>query len=754
MGRVRLDQLERCLDVVREQPIRGDLVECGTGRGGGGIFLRGYLAAWEVNDRQVWIADTFRAGPSVPDDFEDSSKAALEVLGGGPGLPNLRADLNTVREAFERFDLFDDRLRFLQGDYADTLPDAPIAAISLLRLGDDLDDQVGDILDALYDRITPGGFVVMEDYMSPATKQAIQAFRTKRGIDEPIEQIDWSGAFWCKGDADAPISAGEPEAVSVRRHAPLARPAPKDATELSVVVVFYNMRREADRTLHALSRAYQQGVDDLDYEVIVVENGSSPEQRLGQELVQSFGPEFRYIDMGPDATHSPVPALNRGVAAAKGNAIALMIDGAHIVTPGVLRYGMLGLRTYAPAIVATQQWFVGPGQQGDVMVDGYDQAYEDRLFEEIHWPRDGYRLFDIGHFIGERDWLDGLWESNCLFVPRPLLEQVGAFDENFDMPGGGFANLELYERLGSTADVSVVTMLGEGSFHQIHGGTTTNLSGSEDRHDTLGSYAQHFRELRGRDFMGHRKRIHYVGTMFDEAARTRARRRIAPALFKEAANRGSDLPDEPVPIPQELATEFLEAYWQSLAWRQTIWLGQRVPRPPTDLFAYQELVTKLRPDWIVDTRAGGGGRAWFLATVCEMLGHGQVVAVERKHSANAPRHDRIRYVTGGSVDPEVVDEIHELVGEPPNALVILGARGPARRISEEYQSYRDLVPLGGYLVVEDTIVNGHPVWPNYGPGPAEAVKGIVERRDDFVSDVSMSKYRLSFNPNGFLKRMA
>src|SRR5690606_35597754 len=100
----------------------------------------------------------------------------------------------------------------------------------------------------------------------------------------------------------------------------------------------------------------------------------------------------------PDAEPSPVPALNRGVAASKGNAVALMIDGAHVVTPGVLRYGMMGLRTYAPAIVATQQWFVGPGQQSDAMADGYDQETEDRLFEEIRWPTDGYRLFDIGHF--------------------------------------------------------------------------------------------------------------------------------------------------------------------------------------------------------------------------------------------------------------------------------------------------------------------------------------------------------------------
>ncbi len=79
-------------------------------------------------------------------------------------------------------------------------------------------------------------------------------------------------------------------------------------------------------------------------------------------------------------------------------------------------------------------------------------------------------------------------------------------------------------------------------------------------------------------------------------------------------------PTSPHPIPQELATHYTEAYWHSLAWRQTTWLGTRVPRPPTDLFAYQELVNKLRPEWIIDIRAGAGGRAWFLATVCDLVG--------------------------------------------------------------------------------------------------------------------------------------
>ena len=164
-----------------------------------------------------------------------------------------------------------------------------------------------------------------------------------------------------------------------------------------------------------------------------------------------------------------------------------MIDGAHVVTPGVLRFGLAGLRTYEPAIVATQQWYVGPGQQRDAMDHGYDEEYEDRLFDAIQWPHAGYRLFEIGHFVGDRDWLDGVWESNCMFVTRKQLEQVGGFDESFSMAGGGYANLELYERLGTSPDITVATIIGEGSFHQVHGGTTTNQTDAAERRDRVSS---------------------------------------------------------------------------------------------------------------------------------------------------------------------------------------------------------------------------------------------------------------------------
>src|SRR4029453_19196008 len=115
------------------------------------------------------------------------------------------------------------------------------------------------------------------------------------------------------------------------------------------------------------------------------------------------------------------------------------------------------------------------------------------------------------------------WESNCMFVSRKLLEQVGGYDEAFTMAGGGYTNLDFYERIGTAPGVNVVTILGEGSFHQLHGGTTTNQLDSDGRRQASVSYADHYGELRGRPFKGPGKPIPSVGTMFPGALRTRAR---------------------------------------------------------------------------------------------------------------------------------------------------------------------------------------------------------------------------------------
>ncbi|MBK5289953.1 MAG: class I SAM-dependent methyltransferase [Acidimicrobiia bacterium] len=745
MGRAQLDHLEHCLDTVCAAQVPGDLVEYGTGRGGGAIFMRAYLDAHEIAERNVLVADRFRAAeppataPTLP----------------AQGIAGLRADLNLVRDGFERFGVLDDRVAFLQGPADATLRDVADRSIALLRIGRGTGTDARAVLEALYDQVPDGGYVVVDDRPDSQCRQQVDAFRRERGISTPLEPVDAAAVAWRRSHADEATTTATPTAADLRpAHPPLAPPSPPEPVDLSVVAVFYNMRREAARTLHSLSRAYQEGLEDVTYEVIVVENGSDPDQRLSPEFVSSFGPEFRLLDVGPGAEPSPVRALNQGIRAGRGRAFALMIDGAHVLTPGVLHFGLAGLRTYAPAIVATQQWYVGPGQQGDAMDDGYDQEYEDRLFESIRWPSAGHRLFEIGNFVGDRDWLDGLWESNCMFVPRAQLEQVGCFDESFDMPGGGYANLELYERLGSSPDVTVCTILGEGSFHQVHGGTTTNQTDAALRRDRVFGYSRHYGELRGRPFKGPGKPIHFVGRVPNQAARRSKPRRMSAAAFTESARAGNDgVPTSPTPVPQELEAGFTEAVWRSLPWTNTTWLGRRITSAPTDLLAYQEIIAEVRPDWIVEIGAGDGGRSLFLASICELVGHGEVLAIDTEVATESPQHPRLRYLAGIALEQAVRDEVDRIVGSG-RALVVLGACTDRVSTVGQFRSYASLVPVGSYVVVTDTIVNGNPVWPAFGPGPLEALKQVLNTDGRFMTDPLMEKYSLTFNPGGFLRRVS
>jgi cephalosporin hydroxylase len=341
-----------------------------------------------------------------------------------------------------------------------------------------------------------------------------------------------------------------------------------------------------------------------------------------------------------------------------------------------------------------------------------------------------------------------------MFVSRAQLEQVGCFDENFSMAGGGYANLELYERLGSSPDIRVCTIIGEGSFHQSHGGDTTNQPDAAERRSRVFGYSEHYADLRGRAFKGPGKPMHYVGRIPNVAARRSKPRRMSTDAFAESAAAAvhDGRPQTPTPVPDELRWSFVEAVWRSIPWKRTEWLGRPVSSAPTDLLAYQELIARVRPDWVVETGTGDGGRALFLASICELVGHGQVVSIDDVGSGDLPQHPRLRYQRGPAQDEGVARAVRDLVGDG-RAVVVLGSCTNRQTTVREFDAYSRLVPVGSYVVVAETIVNGHPVWPAFGPGPLEAVKQILGSHGEFVGDPDMEKYSFSFNPGGFLRRV-
>jgi cephalosporin hydroxylase len=206
-------------------------------------------------------------------------------------------------------------------------------------------------------------------------------------------------------------------------------------------------------------------------------------------------------------------------------------------------------------------------------------------------------------------------------------------------------------------------------------------------------------------------------------------------------------------VPEELEVAFTEAVWRNLPWTSTTWLGRRITTAPTDLLAYQEAIASVRPDWVVETGTGDGGRALFLASICELVGHGQVLSVGAVHGPDLPQHPRLRYHTGAPHDRETGAAVRGIVGEAGRALVVLGSLADRPTTHSEFELYAPLVPVGSYVVVADTIVNGHPVWPAFGPGPLEAVKQVLTRHGEFVQDPAMEKYSLSFNRGGYLRRV-
>jgi len=244
------------------------------------------------------------------------------------------------------------------------------------------------------------------------------------------------------------------------------------APALSVVVVFHDMAREAPRTLHTLSPDYQRGASPDDYEVIVVDAGSAVP--LERALVEAHGPNvsLRRHDPAP----SPAAAINAAVRAARGDAVMICIDGARMLSPGVVRHAIDAFRAWPDPLVATLAWHLGPKMQNDSMLEGYDQREEDRLLASVDWRRDGYELFRIAALAGSstQGWFLPLAESNAVAVRRATFGRLGGFDEAFCTPGGGFVNLDFHRR-ACEAVAPVVHLLGEGTFHQFHGGVATNV---------------------------------------------------------------------------------------------------------------------------------------------------------------------------------------------------------------------------------------------------------------------------------------
>ncbi|MFL6447497.1 MAG: TylF/MycF/NovP-related O-methyltransferase [Bryobacteraceae bacterium] len=198
LGLRQLQHMENCIVDVLRSGIPGDLLEAGVWRGGMTIFMRGVLRAYGVSDRRVWVADSFEGLPE-PEDGQ-------EYVGWNEG--DMAVPLERVRENFERYGLLDDQVRFLPGFFSNTLPQAPIEKLAILRVDADLHSSTLDVLNNLYARLSPGGYAIFDDYHNlPDCKRAIHEFRTAHGITEEIKSIDTRAVYWRREASNAAVLA-------------------------------------------------------------------------------------------------------------------------------------------------------------------------------------------------------------------------------------------------------------------------------------------------------------------------------------------------------------------------------------------------------------------------------------------------------------------------------------------------------------------------------------------------------------------
>ncbi|MDG2028159.1 MAG: TylF/MycF/NovP-related O-methyltransferase [Acidimicrobiales bacterium] len=192
VGRQRLADVRSCVDSVMADGVPGDFIETGVWRGGVTILMRGMLEAWADTDRRVWVADSFQGLPAP-----DAEAFPQDVGHDMSDVPTLAVSADQVRANFDRYGLLDQQVRFLEGWFRDTLPSAPIEQLAILRLDGDMYESTMDALEALYPKLSVGGYVIVDDYGAwEPCRQACTDYRERHGITDEIVSVDWTGVHW------------------------------------------------------------------------------------------------------------------------------------------------------------------------------------------------------------------------------------------------------------------------------------------------------------------------------------------------------------------------------------------------------------------------------------------------------------------------------------------------------------------------------------------------------------------------------
>jgi cephalosporin hydroxylase len=407
--------------------------------------------------------------------------------------------------------------------------------------------------------------------------------------------------------------------------------------------------------------------------------------------------------------------------------------------------------TEAPeAVIGVRQWFIG-GDQRWLASIGYTRAQEDILFDKIGWPADGYKLFKVGAPVWEspNHWFDGMIESNCLFLPAALYRRIGGMDEAFAEAGGGYANLDLFRRATDECIEPLVALIGEASFHQFHGGTTTNvdvaLKGTRVR-----GYESNYTALRGKLFGGVAPvDIRVRGQVRTLQAVMGRQRPLSPARI------GVTDRVRPGSLPMhfdEYAQEYLQsAYVECGLHEHSTWLGEKLDMAPTDALTIQDIIFRLMPGRIVTVNAVPG-LLRLLDNVLLLTGLNttRIIAVGA-HPPTGGLPATVRPIPGEPRQAETLEAVARTLDTDAPVLVLFAPSPGDLLPIDALTAYSKFVTMRSYLVFLGTAF-GQP-WLGYSKHWYMTAIRMLLGREPFAIDTYLNRHLITTSPLGYLQRI-
>jgi cephalosporin hydroxylase len=212
------------------------------------------------------------------------------------------------------------------------------------------------------------------------------------------------------------------------------------------------------------------------------------------------------------------------------------------------------------------------------------------------------------------------------------------------------------------------------------------------------------------------------------------------------------------PSAQEVIDRFHKFFYDSEVWKSTKWLGIPTAQNPNDAWIHQELIVRVKPDFIVETGTWNGGSAALWATILQQVNpQGRVITIDVKNFVSAAKNlpivkEKVEFLIGSSIDPTIVVKVEERV-KGKTVMVILDSDHSKDHVLAEMKAYAPMVSKDSYLIVQDSNVNGHPVLANFGPGPMEAITEFLATNDQFRPDTDAERLLFTMHPKGYLKRV-